>query len=433
MKINTKTKIYTHEGAPAKKINVKQQLRRTLMACMLWENNFYESGENIAERIIRLADQCDLLFLKSIAVKARTEQKLRHAPLLILLSMIKRGGKVTADAIEEVINRPDEITELVAMYWMNGRKMLTRSMRQGLGKAFLKFDEYQLFKWNRDGDVKLRDVLFMSHAKPTKDKEDLFKRIANNELKTPDTWESKMAAGGDKKEVFTDLLTRKKLGYMALLRNLRGMLNCGVDEDLIKKAIVNPSASPLPFRFIAAAKHAPRFERQLDEAMGKVLESKQKISGKTVLLVDVSGSMRCNLSQKSDLSRIDAACALAILLSGLCEDIRIFTFSSVLVEVAPRVGMSLKDTIVRSQPNLFTYLGISVRKIDQEINYDRLVVISDEQSHDAVPDPKGRGYMLNIASYKNGVGYGPWIHIDGFSESCVDYIQEYEREINTKT
>lgn len=433
MKINTKTKIYTHEGATAKKINVKQQLRRTLMACMLWENNFYESGEDVAERIIRLADQCDLEFLKSLAIEARTEQKLRHAPLLILLSMIKRGGKVTSEAIEEVINRPDEITELVAMYWMNGRKMLTRSMRQGLGKAFLKFDEYQLAKWNRGGDVKLRDVLFMSHAKPPKDKEDLFKRIANDELKTPDTWESKMAAGGDKKEVFTDLLTREKLGYMALLRNLRGMVECGVDEDLIKRSIVNPTAAPLPFRFIAAAKHAPRFERQLDEAMAKVLESKEKIGGKTVLLVDVSGSMRCPLSQKSDLSRIDAACALAILLSGLCEDIRIFTFSSGLVEVAPRVGMSLKDTIVRSQPNGTTYLGRSVCRIDQKVNYDRLVVITDEQSHDAVPDPKGRGYMLNIASYKNGVGYGPWIHIDGFSESCVDYIQEYEREINTKT
>ena len=220
---------------------------------------------------------------------------------------------------------------------------------------------------------------------------------------------------------------------MALLRNLRGMVECGVDEDLIKRSIVNPTAAPLPFRFIAAAKHAPRFERQLDEAMAKVLESKEKIGGKTVLLVDVSGSMRCPLSQKSDLSRIDAACALAILLSGLCEDIRIFTFSSGLVEVAPRVGMSLKDTIVRSQPNGTTYLGRSVCRIDQKVNYDRLVVITDEQSHDAVPDPKGRGYMLNIASYKNGVGYGPWIHIDGFSESCVDYIQEYEREINTKT
>jgi 60 kDa SS-A/Ro ribonucleoprotein len=34
--------------------------------------------------------------------------------------------------------------------------------------------------------------------------------------------------------------------------------------------------------------------------------------------------------------------------------------------------------------------------------------------------------MVNVAAFKNGVGYGPWVHIDGWSEAIVDYIRAYE-------
>ena len=431
MRINTKTHIQTHEGATAKHVSVKDQLRRSLMSSMLWERSFYESGEDIASRVMSLADQLEPDYLHKLAVEARTVFKLRHAPLLILLSMIKKGGKIVSQAIEDTINRPDEITELLALYWKNGKRPLSKQMKIGLGRAFLKFNEYQLAKWNKPSDIKLRDVMFLTHAKPSKDKEELFKRLANNELETPNTWESRMAGGENKKDVFTSLLNDGKLGYMALLRNLRGMVEAGVEESLIKAAIVKPSASVLPFRFISAAKHAPRFERELDKAMIKMLESMDKITGKTVLMVDVSGSMYYdNISSKSDLLRCDAAYALAILLAGICDDIRIFTFSSELVEVPPRNGMALKDALHNSQNHGGTDLGGAVRSVCNEINYDRIIVISDEQSQSKVPDPKGRAYMINVASYKNGIGYGPWVHIDGFSEACVDFIQEYERTDN---
>jgi len=427
MRINIQTHLKTHESAPAKNISIENQLRRTLMSCLLWEKSFYESGEDVTARIMRLADQCNVETLCSLAVEARTVFKLRHAPLLILLVLIKKGGNKVAQAIEDTINRPDEITELVALYWMEGKRPLSKQMKIGLGKAFLKFNEYQLAKWNRPGDIKLRDVMFLTHAKPTKDKEDLFKRLSNNELATPNTWESRMAAGEDKKSVFENLLKTNKLGYMALLRNLRGMNEAGVDHNLIKEAILKPSASVLPFRFISAAKYAPLFERELDSAMLKMLDDMDQLAGKTVLLVDVSGSMDWKLSSKSDLNRIDVANGLAILLSGICEDLRVFTFSNNIAEVAPRKGMALADAIHNSQPHGRTYLGGAVRCIDGNMKYDRLIVITDEQSHDVVPDPRGVGYMINVASNRNGVGYHAWTHIDGFSEACVDFIQEHER------
>jgi hypothetical protein len=92
--------------------------------------------------------------------------------------------------------------------------------------------------------------------------------------------------------------------------------------------------------------------------------------------------------------------------------------------VPTRRGFALRDAIDASQPHGSTYLGRALEEIREP--YDRLIVITDEQSHDQVPNPKGKGYMINVASYKNGVGYGAWTHIDGWSESVIGYIRELE-------
>lgn len=54
------------------------------------------------------------------------------------------------------------------------------------------------------------------------------------------------------------------------------------------------------------------------------------------------------------------------------------------------------------------------------------MVITDEQSHDEVRAPRGKGYVINVASNRNGVGYGAWTHIDGWSEAIVEYIAALE-------
>lgn len=429
MKTNTalRNTLRTHEGAPARRINTEQQLKRSVLSCMLFEDEFYEDGQIIADRILTLAAECKPEFVASLAIMARSQFNLRHAPLLLLVALIKKGGKIVGDTIFATIQRADELAELVALYWKyNPDKDLSKQMKIGLGRAFGKFSEYQFAKYNRDAAVKLRDVLFLCHAKPTKEREDLYKRIANNGLATPNTWESRLTSGENKKDVFTDLIQTKQLGYLALLRNLRGMNEAGVDHGIIKEALLTGDHSRvLPFRFIAAARHAPMFEPQLDKAMVSALSEAPKLPGKTVLLVDVSGSMDSAISAKSDLKRCDAAGGLGILLAGICEEVRIFIFGSTCREVPARNGMALRDLLVAQ--NESTYLGGAVQMVNQ-LTYDRLVVITDEQSHDSVGGPKGKGYMINVASNKNGVGYGPWVHVDGFSEACVAFIREYENQ-----
>lgn len=420
----------THEGAPAYgNLTPVQRLRRSLLSCFLWEDGFYEDGKSIADRITENATKVDPRQLADLAIEARTKSNLRHAPLVLLtvLAKIGSGTSVLSDTIPKVIRRADELTELLAIYWRDGKRPISAQMKKGLAKAIARFDAYQLAKYNREGAIKLRDVLFLVHAKPEGEEQiALFKKLAENELESPDTWEVALSAGADKKETFERLLRENNLGYLALLRNMRNMADSGVDCGLIEQGLANAKGFDrvYPFRFVASARACPQFEPMIDAALVRKIDGMDKLSGTTVVLVDVSGSMDEKLSAKSDMRRIDAASAMGAIVRS--DVLRVFTFSNEMVEVAPRRGMAGVDAIVKSQPHGGTYLGRAVQTLNGHVPYDRLIVITDEQSHDVVPGPKGKAYMINVASNKNGVGYGPWIHIDGFSERVLDFIGEQE-------
>jgi len=424
----------THEGArlpkAARTLDDVARLRRAVMSCLLWEDEFYEDGEAIAARITTLAAKVDPEVVARIAIEARSDMNLRHAPLLLLTVLAKTGAgreKLVADTVEAVVQRADELSELVAVYWRNGKRPLPAQFKKGLARAFAKFDSYQLSKYDRPGPVRLRDVLFLVHAKPkAAEQADLWKKVAEKQLESPDTWEVALSGGADKRETFERLLRDGNLGYLALLRNLRNMAEAGVSEALVNTALADRKGAKrvLPFRFVAAARAAPRFDKAIDKALQAAVSGQPRLEGRTIVLVDVSGSMDWQLSKRSDLKRIDAAAALASCING---DVRVFTFTDTVVEVSARPGLAGIDAILRSQPRGGTYLGKAVERVNRE-PHDRLIVITDEQTADKVPDPKvARAYMINVASFRNGVGYGKWLHLDGFSERVLGYIAEYER------
>lgn len=432
MKTNLKSKstVLTHEGAPAIPSNTYTELRRAVLACLLWEDTFYESGVSIADRIKGLVKQVPVDKVAALAVEARTKFHLRHVPLLLARELARGKGNIVGRTISDVIQRADELSEFVSIYWAEKRQPLSKQVKVGLAHAFQKFSAYQLGKYRGDDQkVKLRDVLFLSHAKPKDEAQAaVWKKLVDGTLEAPDTWEVALSAGADKKETFERLIREKKLGYMALLRNLRKMLEVGVDETLVRAAISAGAvgSKALPFRFIAAARAAPRFEPQLDAAMALAVAELPKLSGTTAVLVDVSGSMDAALSARSDLKRMDAAAGLAIMARELCGECRVFAFSTSLKEIPARRGMGLADAILNSMPHGGTNLGAAVSWVNSNVKYDRLIVVTDEQSADTVSAPTGKGYMINVASYKNGIGYGPWTRLDGFSEAILTYIQEAE-------
>jgi hypothetical protein len=420
----------THEGARARSISTELQLRRSVLACLLWESQFYEDGVEIAGRIAELVPKVAAENVAALAIEGREKMKLRHAPLLLVREMARHAThrSFVAETLARVIQRADELAEFVAIYWKDGRVPLSAQVKKGLAAAFPKFDAYALAKYDRDGAIKLRDVLFLTHAKPRDEAQaEVWKRLIAGELTAPDTWEVALSSGADKREAWERLIREQKPGALALLRNLRNMREAGVDEDLVLAALGSMStARVLPFRFLAAARYAPQWEEALEQAMLKCVAGQEKLRGKTIVLVDVSGSMTAPLSQRSEMQRTDAAYGLAVLLREIGEKVSVFSFSDSLVEVPARRGFALRDAIDKSQRHNSTQLGNAVAELNQRGGYDRLIVITDEQAHDTVPAPRSKGYVINVASYKNGVGYGKWTHIDGWSESVVEYIRTLE-------
>lgn len=474
----------THEGGPAASIPPELALHRAVCACLLYEDQFYENGEDIATRIKSLVARVPVQTACDLAIDARSHFNLRHVPLLVMASVAapgRGGSSLIGEALAEVIQRPDELSEFVAIYARTWgvqpkavRKHLSAQVKKGLAMAFKKFDRYQLAKYfsqsgERGAIVRGRDVMFMVHPRPLDaQQESLFKRIASKEAVTEggaETWEAALSAGPQegaskdehKRDTFERMLRDRKLGYLALLRNLRGMLDAGVDGELVRQAILDRRGARrvLPFRYVAAARACPQMADVIDQALLESIADIPALPGRTVVLVDVSGSMEDPLSSRSALTRMDAAAALASVIRG---DVRVFTFSDKTVEVTPRpVGIGGIASIVASQPHSGTYLGGAIAALNGyfdigpdgsirpmptfqwivpampppnsgPVEMDRLICVTDEQSHDYVKQPKAAfAYMINVASAKNGVGYGGrWIHIDGFSEQIIRFIHEFE-------
>lgn len=432
--------IFTHEGGVAKQIHVEQQLRRTVMSCLLWESNHYENGQDVAKRIAELVPQVDPLVCSKIAAEAREKMGLRHAPLYVLREMARLPNhkRYVGRTLARVCSRPDMLTEFLAIYWKDGRQKLSAKVKQGLAFAFQRFNEYDLAKYNRDGAVKLRDVLFLCHAKPKDDEQgEIWKRLIDNKLATPNTWEVGLSAAKnteEKKAVWVQLLNDHKLGALAFVRNLRNMTEVGVDQAMIVNYGQNHVnvEKVYPWQFVAAAVTNPQQEPLLEAMMLKSLatmRAKKPLRGKTVLLIDNSGSMYSAMSGKSTMQMIDAACGIAMLIRELMEDGLIVAFADHASPLPPRRGFALRDAI-KATPSGGTRLGDTLNAVHSKLQgaYDRIIVITDEQTMGCTPDPQGRGYMINVNTNKNGVGYGSWTHIDGFSSSVIEYIQQYENQ-----
>lgn len=451
--------VVTHEGAPAKRIGNEAQLRRSVMSCLLWEDEFYENGQSIAQRIAEGVAGVPLEVAASIAIEAREQMHLRHVPLLVVREMARQGGRIVGDTLARVIQRADELPEFLALYWQDGKVPISAQVKRGLALAFQKFDAYDLAKYDRDRAVKLRDVMFMVRPKPKDEAQAAtWKALVDGTLPAPDTWEVALSGGANKLEAWTRLLTERKLGGLALLRNLRNMQDAKVPETLIREAIAdNKFARVLPFRFIAAARYAPTMEDALEAAMLRALTDAPKLPGKTALVIDHSASMLAKLSAKSDMTRFEAACGLAILLREVAESVDVIAYSMpapayqttgylpdfqapiqvhperpALALVPARHGFALRDALDKAT----CWYGTNTedgKKLADSRGYDRLIIITDEQSHQALSNPKGKGYVVNVASAKNGIGYGAWHHIDGWSESVVRYIQAAQATVRTST
>lgn len=426
----------THEGAIVRHVTPLEELRRTVLGCLLFEDMFYEDGLSVADRIAAAAAQVDPNQVLELAREARFDHGLRHTPLWLLVAALDHRDRalvrsVLPLAIAAVCDRADLPGELLAQYWRRGRRPLAKALKIGLASALRRFDAYQLGKYAQRGAIRIRDVLFLTHAKPADEAQAaLWKHLAEDTLPAPDTWEVALSGGADKREAFTRLLQERNLGALAILRNLRNMAQAGVDKALVAGELqrLAPRSRILPFQFIAAARAVPAWEDIIEPAMLAACEALPKLPGKTVLLVDTSGSMQDRLSAKSELNRLDAAAALAILAREVCGQVEVVRYDTRPYVVPPRRGFALRDAIGR--PSGGTDTGLAARSaLQAHGDAARMLIFTDEQSMSALPGlpPAMRGYVMNVAAYKHGLAWGRWTTISGFSDAVLRFVAEAEK------
>lgn len=423
-----KKKTKSHEGAVAYSMPAKLELY-SLVCNSLVADKFYESGPDAMKRISSLITQVEPMFVSNLAAYARNEMNLRSIPVVLAVGLCMTvGGGVARECVSRVCKRVDEITEVISFFGSvnpNATKTkpltkMPKSLSKGIKEVFEsgRFNEYAFAKYDRATSVKLRDAIFLSHPKPTsKSQETLFKKIIAGELDVPYTWETELSKAGQEladktvtekkagvKKVWSDLIKSKKVGYMAVLRNLRNILEADVSKTDIatvceflsdEKQAVN--SKQFPFRFWSAYKSVrdasdladvDMFKKEaIMTALSKAILSSIKcypdFEGKTFVVSDVSGSMDAAVSPKSEVKRVDIGVVLGSLMAmNRPEDTIMGIFGSEL-KVLPKCKDIFDNIEKFSQNNGLGYGTNGHLAIDyllkKEIFVNRIMFFTDMQ------------------------------------------------------
>lgn len=454
----TSTTVKNFAGGDSYSQNPELELVSILLTSFA-NDQFYRSSDETFERIKHLVLLCDKRFVAQAAVYARTQFGMRSITHVVTSELAKylKGEGWAKDFYSAVVYRPDDMMEILSYHTSKNGK-IPNAMKKGLAKAFNKFDKYSLAKYRGEGKgFKLIDVVNLVHPKPVETNKDAINALVKGELKSFDTWETELTKAGQiaetdeqkevlKKDAWIKLIREKKIGYFALLRNLRNIIEQAPEiisealemltsEKLIKKSLV------LPFRFTTAFEEIQKLSdgkivRQtliaLNKAVDIAVSNVPVFDGETLVVLDKSGSMAGKPAQIGALFS-------AVLAKSNNADFMCFSDDAKYVNVNP-----MDSTITIANSINFASGGTNFHAIFETANkkYDRVFILSDMQGWigDYVPSKSWNDYMVqfkcNPFIYSFDLqGYGtmqfPYqrvFAIAGFSEKVFDLIKLIEQD-----
>ncbi|MEU6380477.1 TROVE domain-containing protein [Streptomyces sp. NPDC046909] len=375
-------------------------------------------------------------------------------------------GPSNRQVVDSVLRRPDEPGELLGYWTATYGRSVPKPVKRGVadavrrlysGKSLLKYD-------TASRGYRFGDILNLVHAAPDPDKAgqgELFQYaldrrhnpetavppassrtlVAHRELMelpvaarravvTSEGGAERLAAAGMTWEALAGWLQGPmdkaaweavipSMGAMALTRNLRNFDQAGVSDEVAARVaarISDPAevarSRQFPFRYLAAYQHAPslRWAYPLEQALGHSLANVPALPGRTLVLVDRSGSMWARLSDRSQLNRADAAAIFGTALALRAEDADLVEFGTTSRNLAYGKGESVLKILGR-----FGDLGGTDTTSAVRAHYrgqDRVLIVTDEQyafSHHGDPTEQIPAhvpvYTWNLAGYR--AGHGP--------------------------
>lgn len=460
-KFNSPTTIKTtnHEGHAAYSMTDKAKLVTQVLTSFFNESKFYGDNSKDMEKTIQNVIRKDPEFVSNLAAFARREFNMRSvAHVLTAYLAHEEGGKpYVRSTVKGVSLRGDDVTEILSFYLATFGKPIPNSLKKGINDVMAGFDEYTLAKYKGDGKaVKMRDILCLCRPKPKDaEQEALWKRCLEGTLATPETWETQLSANGNNAETWERLISSGKVGYMALLRNLRNIMAAKPRNiDKVYAKISDPAAvhksRQLPFRFLSAYKSIADFAGSkaldaLEAAADASVDNLPKIPGTTVIAVDVSGSMGSRISDKSDIRCGEIGMLLGVIANRICDNAIFYTFDTSIQKkaISSRNGI-LYTAINESHCGGGTRMELPFAAMLQyKVNADRVIIISDIECNSSV----WHSPVQSIADqYRRASGNDIWVHaidlmgygtqqfygkktniIAGWSEKVFDFIRLAEQ------
>lgn len=458
MKFNKKQSqtIENFEGGQAFVQSAKLEFISILLTSFV-QDQFYRSESETVLRICELIDEIDdLKFVAKAAIYARTEFGMRSVSHVVAGELAKRarGLTWTRDFFDKIVYRPDDMMEILSYYFFTEKK-LTNPLRDGFARALTRFDEYSLAKYRGEGKrIKLVDVVNLCHPKST----EAIDKLMKGTLKSSDTWESELTRAGQqansdeekaelKAAVWKRLIEERKIGYFALLRNLRNIIEQSpgalsralellVDEEWIKNSLI------LPFRFLTATSEIEKLNgdgvRETLVALAKAtdlsLANVPQLDGKNLVALDTSKSMMGRPIE------IGALFASAIYKTN-DADFMAFTNDAKYVTLNPLDSTATIAERIISMAEIGGTNFHSVFEIADKA-YDRIIILSDMQGWigDDVPTKAFNDYKKRTGADPSVFsfdlqGYGTLqfpekkvFTLAGFSEKVFDVLKLLESD-----
>jgi len=430
------------------------ELASVLLTTFL-EDEFYRTEKQTIERIRELISKVgNPRFAAQAALYARNSYGMRSVSHLVAGEIAKRvkGEQWTKRFYAQVVRRPDDALEILGYYLATHGRPIPNSLKKGLGTALGSFNEYQLAKYRRDhATFKLVDAVNLVRPRATPG----LTKLVRGELAPAQTWETKLTQAGEaetpdataaaKSDAWADLVRTRKLGYLALLRNVRNILTHAPEVvDELCAQLTNEHAIRVslvfPFQFVSALEvlekgnlpNAAQVLDALNRAVDLALANVPKFAGRTLVALDTSGSM-------NGRPRTIGSLFATVLVKAGGADLLVFS------DDAQYVSLNVRDSTLSLAKSIpFASAGTNFNAIFTRANraYDRIIVLSDmqgwigggapvkslaeyEKRHDAQP----RIFSFDLKGY--GTLQFPQDRVyclAGWSERVFDIMHKLDRD-----
>ena len=455
--------LQTHEGGHGHVPDLESELFLMAATYLAGEDSFYERAEQREARFVDLVHQVvatNPAFVARLAPYLRNELKIRSASIVLAAEYVAAGGERGRPVIDSVLQRGDEPAEMIGYWHSRHGRRLPMAVKRGVADAAVRlYSERSALRYDGVGrGVRMADVIELTHPKAGNPKQNaLFKwlldrRHHNDAVANPDvlpmlaaaetlaavpaderrgllhergpkaladagtSWErlSGWLPGGMDAAAWESVIG--SMGVMALIRNLRNFDEQGISPAAVETVLGRitdadevAKARLFPYQVWAAYKHAPSDDWK--RALGTTLElTTQNIPAldRTLVVIDMSGSMQNPVSNRSVMTRVEVAAVMAAVTAKRSANADVVIFGHTNKAVRLRKGASVLGTVERLVNKIgsvghATYGHTAIAAHYNRRKHDRVVLFTDDQMRDsglvdisAVP----LIYTVDLAGYR---------------------------------